>query len=242
MSNDDIPPYPTDMTPPESAGPLPEDETHTNGGHDNGHNGNGQGAESSYSAAWEMRQMPSSIEAEQALLGAILIDNEAYWRASEILSYDHFYDPLHARIFQTMSEMVRRNQLVTPVTMAPYFETDETLKQIGGTGYFAKLASAAPTIMNAPEYARTVFEQFQRRGLIHVGEDIVTTAINPSIESSPSEQIQDAERTLYELAENARYEGGFSTFAEAAEISVGMAERDNGFHGSRPAIGWLASI
>ena len=224
MSNDDLPPTPSELDPPDPTVPLLDDGSHTNSMHSEAPNGNGQNPDSSYSAAWEMRQMPSSIEAEQALLGAILIDNEAYWRASEILSDDHFYDPMHARIFQTMSEMVRRNQLVTPVTMAPYFENDETLKQIGGTAYFAKLASAAPTIMNAPEYARTVFEQFQRRGLIHVGEDIVTTAINPSIETSPSEQIQDAERTLYELAENARYEGGFSTFAEAAEISVGMAE------------------
>ena len=170
-------------------------------------NGQGDGA---------IRSAPHNLDAEQALLGAILVDNEAFWRVSDNLSEDHFFDPLHQRIFAALAGMIRRGRLATPVTIKSFFDGDEALEAAGGNEYLVKLASNAPTIMNAPEYARTVFELFQRRGLMHLGEDMVNTASSADVEQSPSQQIERAEQQLYELAERAKYEGGFQPFAFAA--------------------------
>jgi len=163
---------------------------------------------------------PNNIEAEQALLGAILINNEALFRISDVLQAHHFFDPLHQRIFHTLSELIGRGQLASPITLKTYFEDDAAMKEVGGSAYLARLAGAAPTLMNAPEYARAVFELYQRRGLMHVGEQMAITASNPEVDETPGQQIEQAEHNLYELAESGRYEGGFQSFARAVEISI----------------------
>ncbi len=180
-------------------------------------------------------QSPSNIEAEQSVLGAILVDNEVYFRISDILSPEHFFDPLHQRIFDTLSTIVRRGQLATPITVKSYFENDAAMHEAGGAAYLARLASNAPTIINAPDYARTVFELFQRRGLMRVGDEIVVTAADAKVELTPSEQIENAEQRLYDLAESGTYEGGFWSFSDAAEKAVETAnqayQRDGGLSG-----------
>jgi len=181
------------------------------------------------------RQMPCNIEAEQSVLGAILMDNEAYFRISDVLSPEHFFDPLHQRIFDTVSAMIRQGHLVTPVTLKSYFEGDAALLQAGGAAYLARLASNAPTLINAPDYARTVFELFQRRGLMRAGDEMAAIAANANVELPPGEQIENAEQRLYDLAESGKYEGGFATFADAAERAVDTAnkayQRDGGLSG-----------
>ncbi len=183
----------------------------------------------------DLRQQPCNIEAEQALIGALIFDNETYFRISDVLKADFFFDPLHQRIYHAVTELIRRGQLANPVTLKTYFENDAAMEQVGGTAYLAKLASAAPTIINAPEYARTIFELHQRRGLVRVGEDLVNSATNPLVEDSPSDQISAAEQMLYELADSGRYQSGFYSFAEASEIAVEMAnkayQRDGGLSG-----------
>ncbi len=168
----------------------------------------------------DFKMAPNNIEAEQALLGAILINNEAYYRISDTLSAHHFFDPLHQRIFHSLSELIRRGQLASPITLRTYFEDDAAMNEVGGAAYLARLAGAAPTLMNAPEYARAVFELYQRRGLMQVGEDMAMTASNAEVDETPGQQIEKAEHNLYELAESGRYEGGFQSFSEAVEISI----------------------
>jgi replicative DNA helicase len=170
-------------------------------------------------------RMPANVEAEQALLGAILVDNEAFFRVSHIVEEEHFFDPLHRRIFGVVSTLVQSGRLASPVTVKSYLESDPALAEVGGGVYLAHLAGNAPTIINAPDYARTIFEHAQRRGLIHVGQELVVQASDADVELSPGEQIELAEHRLYELAERAKYEGGFQSFGKASTDAIDSITR-----------------
>ena len=143
------------------------------------------------------RTPPHNLEAEQALLGAILVNNEACDKVSGFLGPEHFFEPLHARIFEAASTLIRIGKLASPVTLKSHFESDQTLKEIGGTAYLARLAANATTIINAEEYGRTIYELAQRRKLIGVGTDLVNEAFEPDIEDSARDLIERAEQTLY---------------------------------------------
>ncbi len=181
------------------------------------------------------RVAPSNLEAEQALLGAILVNNEACDRVTGFLLPDHFHEPVHARIFETASTLIRAGKLASPVTLKTYFESDATLAEIGGTAYLARLAAAATTIINAEEYGRTIYELAQRRQLIDIGTDIVNDAYEPNVESSARDLIERAEQELYDLAETGKYGQGFQKFQTALTGAIDMAanayERDGGLSG-----------
>ena len=100
------------------------------------------------------RVQPHNIEAEQALLGAILVNNEAYHRVSELLRPEHFFEPVHARIFECCAQRIGRGKLADPVTLKLLFEEDEALRELDGARYLGRLAHAAETIINAAEYGQ----------------------------------------------------------------------------------------
>ena len=166
---------------------------------------------------------PHNIEAEQALLGAILFDNEVYNRVSSFLQADHFYDPVHARIYEVLGQLISQGRLADAITLKTHFDADEALAEIGGVNYLAFLASAARTVINAQEYARAVFDLNIRRGLINLGQDMAVRAQEGEIEDDPGDQISEAEQELYRLAESGKYGGGFKAFADALEEAVSMA-------------------
>ncbi|WP_428481708.1 replicative DNA helicase [Pyruvatibacter mobilis] len=169
------------------------------------------------------REMPHSIEAEQALLGAILVNNEAYDRVSEFLSADHFYEPLHARIFEAVAQLVVGGHLATPVTLKAFFERDSALADVGGPAYLARLAAAAVATPHARDYGRAIYDLAVRRELIRLGEDITATAEDTPIDLPPTQQIENAEAALYNLAEKGRYEGGFIPFKNSLTGALDMA-------------------
>ena len=181
------------------------------------------------------RTVPHNIEAEMALLGAILINNEACDRVSQFLTADHFFEALHARIFNSASNLIRMGKLASPVTLKSYFENDATLKEIGGTAYLARLAASATTIINAEEYGRTIYELAQRRKLISIGTEIVNDAYDSDVESSSVGMIEKAEQSLYGLAETDKYGKGFMNFGRAMTDAIDMAakayQRDGGLSG-----------
>ncbi len=141
------------------------------------------------------RSPPHNLEAEQALLGAILTNNEACDRVTQFLLPDHFFEPVHARIFDAASNLIRLGKLANPVTLKSFFEADATLKEIGGPAYLARLAASATTIINAEEYGRTIHELAQRRKLITIGTDIVNEAYDATVESTARDLIERAEST-----------------------------------------------
>jgi len=181
------------------------------------------------------RSAPHNLEAEQALLGAILVNNDAADKVSGFLEPEHFSEAVHARIYEAASGLIRAGKLASPVTLKTYFERDETLAEIGGPAYLARLAAAATTIINAEEYARAIYELATRRRLIEVGTDIVNDSYDTPVELRARDLVERAEQALYELAEQGKYGQGFQPFGTALTESVDMAaaayQRDGGLSG-----------
>jgi replicative DNA helicase len=170
----------------------------------------------------EYRVAPSNIEAEQALLGAILVNNDAYYRVSDFLEAAHFFEDLHRRIFEVTSSLIKAGKVATPITLKTFLG-DQDLGGVTVSQYLARLAAEATTVINAEDYGRTVYDLAIRRSLIGIGEDVVNMAYDAPVEASPREQIEEAERRLYELAETGRYDGGFQRFGDALTTALDMA-------------------
>ena len=169
------------------------------------------------------REAPNNIEAEQALLGAILVNNDAFYRVSDFLKPSHFYEPLHRRIFEVAAELIRMGKIATPITLKTFLPADEKLGDITVAHYLVRLAAEAVTVINAIDYGRAIYDLATRRALITVGEDMVNIAYDAPVDMSPRDQIEDAERRLFELAETGRYDGGFESFNDAVKTAVDMA-------------------
>ncbi len=181
------------------------------------------------------RSAPHNIEAEQALLGAILVNNEACDRVSAFLKPEHFFDPLHARLYEAAAALIRAGRPASPVTLKTYFDNDEALSEIGGAPYLARLAASATTIINSEDYGRTIYDLATRRALIGIGEELVNDAYQSLVDSNPKDNIERTEQALYDLAENGKYGQGFQNFGTALTEAVDMAakayERDGGLSG-----------
>jgi replicative DNA helicase len=169
------------------------------------------------------RSAPHNIEAEQALLGAILVNNEAFYRVSDFLEPTHFFEPIHQQIYQLARDLIRAGKLATPVTLKTFLDANVDIGGLTVSQYLARLAAEATTIINAEDYGRTVYDLSVRRALIQVGEAMVNVAYDAPVDFSPRDQIEDAERRLYELAETGRYDGGFQRFAQALTTAIDMA-------------------
>jgi replicative DNA helicase len=169
------------------------------------------------------RSAPHNIEAEQALLGAILVNNEAYYRVSDFLETQHFLEPIHQKIYEVAASLIRAGKLATPITLKTFLPPDVDIAGLTPSQYLARLAAEATTIINAGDYGRTVYDLAIRRALIVIGEMMVNEAFDAPVEATPRDQIEDAERRLFELAETGRYDGGFQRFAQALTRAVDMA-------------------
>ena len=182
----------------------------------------------------DYREAPNNLEAEQALLGAILVNNEALDRVSSFLKPDHFFDPLHGRIFESAAKLIMGGKRATPITLKTF--SSPTRKS--AISLFHNIWDGWPnatTIINAEDYGRTVYDLAVRRQLIDIGEAMVNTAYDSPIDAEPSAQIEDAERRLYELAETGKYGAGFEPFSSALTDAIDMAanayRRDAGLSG-----------
>src|SRR5579871_1575096 len=171
------------------------------------------------------RTAPHNIEAEQGLLGAILVNNDAFYRVSDFLEPKHFFEPLHQKVFETAASLIRMGKIATPVTLKTFFPADADTLGMTLSQYLARLAAEATTIINAQDYGRTIYDLALRRDLIGIGEDMVNVAYEAPVDFAPRAQIEDAERRLYELAESGRYDGGFQRFSQALTIAVDMAAK-----------------
>ncbi|MEM8790782.1 MAG: replicative DNA helicase [Pseudomonadota bacterium] len=159
---------------------------------------------------------PHNIEAEQALLGALLLNNDCFDRIDAVLKPQHFFDPVHGRIYELAARLIQRGNLASPVSLKPYLEADEGLKELGGTEYLVRLAEATVSIVAVRDYARSVRDLAIRRDLIRIGGEIQDSASHFDADEEPSAQIQNAEQALFELGERGVYEKGFVNFAQAA--------------------------
>ena len=178
---------------------------------------------------------PHSIEAEQQLLGALLTNNDLFDRIALVIKPDHFYDPVHARIFEVASARISKNNLASPVTLKTFMAEDAGLAELGGPAYLIRLAGAAISAFAVRDYAEMIHDLAIRRELITVGNDIAAKATRVDLESEPKEQIVEAEQKLYALAEQGQTNQGFQSFLTAVTDAVKVAnaayQRDGGLAG-----------
>ena len=168
------------------------------------------------------RTLPHNVEAEQALLGAILINNEAINHVGSFLESGHFYLPVHGRIYEAVHKMIDRQQIASPVTLKHYFDNDDSLSDVGGAQYLARLAGSAVTIINAEHYGRAIFDLALRRNLIGIGEEMVNEAYDASLDDIATSQIENAEQKLFNLAESGGSESGFESFDKPLSVALDM--------------------
>lgn len=170
------------------------------------------------------RSAPHSLAAEQALLGAILYDNEIYNRITDQLRAEHFYDPVHGKIFDAFNKLIPAGRLADGVTLAEHFRSFNALAEIGGAQYLViLLENAARLTAQAQEYAELIYDLALRRKLIVIGEGIAAEAAAPPEGSGGIDCLENAERQLFSLAESGVGSKGFQDFASALAISVDLA-------------------
>ncbi|WP_336276276.1 replicative DNA helicase [Bartonella sp. CB178] len=169
------------------------------------------------------RQPPHNIEAEQALLGAILINNDALDLVADFLKQEHFFEPLHQRIYDILSRMIEKGKLANPITIKPFLPAEEKIGDITVFNYAVRLAKEAVTIINAEDYGRVIYDLFIRRALINLGIQVVNTSFEAPVELTTAQQIETVERRLFELAEKGKYGGGFENFSVSVKKAIDMA-------------------
>ena len=179
--------------------------------------------------------LPHNIEAEQALLGALLVNNDVFDRVTSIVNESHFYDAVHGRIFEVISRRIQRNALASPVTLKAFMEDDEGLNELGGPKYLVRLAGASISLFAAKDYAQLIYDLAIRRDLMAIGDEISAKAGSVDVESEPKDQIVDAEQMLYQLGEQGNADSGFQSFLSALTDAVNIANtaylRDGGMSG-----------
>jgi replicative DNA helicase len=149
------------------------------------------------------REAPHNILAEQMLLGTILTNNEHLHRVSDFLKQDHFYEPVHQRIYETVMKYNDKGLVANPVSLKNAFDQDEGLREVGGAGYLAQLASLSTTIINMVDYGKTIVDLALRRKLIGIGGDIVNNAYQQDIDLTAAEQVERAEQDLFSMDQSA---------------------------------------
>ncbi len=185
--------------------------------------------------ALPFRQAPHNIEAEQALLGAILINNESFDRVSGFLQPTHFFEPLHGRLFEVMAKLIQAGKHASPITLKTFFNSEPPIGELTVAQYLGRLAAAATTIINAQAYGRAIYDLAVRRELIIIGEDMVNVAYDSPVDAPPEAQIEVSEQRLFDLADKGKYGSGFMSFGDATTDAIEMAarayERDGGLSG-----------
>ena len=173
----------------------------------------------------EARALPANVEAEAAFLGALLIDNRILEDMATPLRPEHFFAPVHGRIFERILALVDRKAVVTPVTLKPYFETDEALSELGGTAYLARLTADGQGLLAPRELAEQVYDLALLRELVTVGRNLVTGAMDTRTSVAPMDQVEAAEAALYAVAEGAQVGNEAQTFRESAVEAVKQIEK-----------------
>ena len=170
------------------------------------------------------REAPSNIEAEQALLGVLLVNNEAIQYIGDQIRAEHFYEPLHSRIFEAIQKFIDKGLVANPVTLRHYFDQDEALKEIGGGAYLAKLAAAAITVINVADYSKMIYDLALKRQLISIGEEMVNTAYTHQIDIPATVQVETVEQKLFNLAVEGEGDKGFRALRHSVIKSIQQAD------------------
>ncbi len=169
-------------------------------------------------------RLPANLDAEAAFLGAVLIDNRVIEELTVPIRAEHFFEPLHQRIYARVLTLIERNATASPVSLRPYFEADEALKELGGTSYLAQLTANGAGLLAPREHAQQIYDLALLRELVSVGRSLVEGALDTSQDVAPMDRIAQAEADLFRVAEGAATGTEAATFREAALVAIRMAE------------------
>jgi len=171
------------------------------------------------------KKMPCNIEAEQAVIGSILVSNDIYDEISLFVDAQKFFDPIHIKIYETIEKLISKGLLANPITLKNHFENNEGLKELGGQEYLIKITKFATSTKQTIDYANIVQEMHVRRELIKISESVLDQASNNTeVSNSGEEIIQIAEKSLFDLAERGHFNQSIIKFESALKQTIEMAK------------------
>ena len=168
-------------------------------------------------------KLPSNIEAEQALIGSILVNNDIIDEISNIVNHENFYDPLHSKIYNLIENLHNKGMIANPITLKNSFKNDEALSEVGGTEYLVKLTRFSSSVKQSIDYAKIVHEKFVKRELVKISETLSDEAVDETIDKTGENIIQDTEKSLFDLAERGTFHQSFLKFNQALDQTIEMA-------------------
>ncbi len=172
----------------------------------------------------DINKQPANLEAEQALLGSILVNNDIIDEIANIINSSIFYDPAHVKIFEVIENLNRKGMIANPITLKNYFEKDNMLTEVGGTEYLVKLTRFSGSAKQANDYAKIIHEMYLRRELIQISDRLNTNTLNANLEEQDAEKIiENTEKSLFDLAERGSFSQSFLKFNKALDQTIEMA-------------------
>ena len=169
-------------------------------------------------------KLPSNIEAEQALIGSILVNNDIIDEISNLLKSEKFFDPVHKKIFKVIESLNNKGMIANPITLKNYFENLNELDEVGGAEYLVKLTRFASSSKQATDYAKIVHENFVKRELLEISNVISEDSLDVDLDKSSENIIEDAEKSLFDLAERGNFSQSFLQFNQAIDQTISMAK------------------
>ena len=169
-------------------------------------------------------KQPSNLEAEQALLGSILVNNDIIDEVSNLVSSNIFYDPAHVKIYEVIESLNNKGMIANPITLKNFFEKDNMLNEVGGTEYLVKLTRFSASAKQAIDYAKIIHEMYLRRELVQISDKLSSDTLNANSQEQNAENIiESTERSLFDLAERGSFSQSFLKFNQALDQTIEMA-------------------
>ena len=169
------------------------------------------------------KKLPSNLDAEQALIGSVLVNNDIIDEVANIITFKEFYDPIHSKIYSMIEKLHNKGMIANPITLKTPFEKDENLSEVGGTEYLVKLTRLSSSTKQSIDYAKIIHEKFVKRELFKISESLSEDAIDEKTEKSGEDIIQDTEKLLFDLAERGTFNQSFLKFDQALNQTIEMA-------------------
>ncbi len=169
------------------------------------------------------KQLPCNIEAEQAVIGSILVSNEIYDEVNVIIDAEKFFDPIHKKIYEIIQKLINKGLLANPITLKNYFENNEGLKELGGQEYLIKITKFSTSAKQAIDYSNIIHEMHLRRELIKISENVLNESSTNEMTISGEEIIQNTEKFLFDLAERGHFSQSIMKFDNALKLTIDMA-------------------
>ncbi|MDA9717432.1 replicative DNA helicase [Candidatus Pelagibacter sp.] len=166
-------------------------------------------------------ELPNNIEAEQAVLGSLLVSNEIYDEISPYLNSNNFFDPMHQKIFASIEKLIFSGMLANPITLKNYFENDKD--ELNIPDYLIKVTKFSSSSTQAIEYSKLIYDLFVKRELIKISENLSFNAKSNDLEKDGQDLIEDTEKTLFDLAEKGNFNSTLIKFDEAMKQTIEMA-------------------